>query len=114
MIRDTLLKLRKRSPLLQRFVPDGDGRALRLLFSDIIAAIDERPCGASGGGRLKLAVWHEGGKDYVVSRLRNFAKEHATNPTDAETLIRPTPRSKSRVNSALITIAHKLLHTIEW
>jgi hypothetical protein len=83
--RDTLLKLRKDSPLLLGNAPcEIEARELRVLFSEIIEATDEQRRDAADGATEKWAVWREGGRDIIISRLRSFAEQREANPPDAE------------------------------
>ena len=55
-----------------------------MLSSQIIQATDEQQRDAADGATEKWAVWREGGRDIIISRLRSFAEQRGANPPDAE------------------------------
>jgi hypothetical protein len=112
--RDTLFKLRKGSPLLSENAPcEIEARELRALFSEIIEAIDEQQRDAADGATEKWAVWREGGRDMIVSRLRSFAEQREANPPDADASFGVAPTTTMIMNAALTSVARDLLCLVE-
>jgi hypothetical protein len=112
--RDALLKLRKDSPLLLGNAPcEIEARELRVLFSEIIEATDERRRDAADGATEKWAVWREGGRDIIISRLRSFAEQREANPPDAEASFGVAPTTTMIMNAALTSVARNLLCLVE-
>ena len=112
--RAALLKLRKDSPLLLGNAPcEIEARELRVLFSEIIEATDERRREAADGATEKWAVWREGGRDIIISRLRSFAEQREANPPDAEASFGVAPTTTMIMNAALTSVARNLLCLVE-
>jgi hypothetical protein len=112
--RAALLKLRKDSPLLLGNAPcEIEARELRMLFSEIIEATDERRREAADRATEKWAVWREGGRDIIISRLRSFAEQREANPPDAEASFGVAPTTTMIMNAALTSVARNLLCLVE-
>ena len=84
-----------------------------MLSSQIIQATDEQQRDAADGATEKWAVWREGGRDIIISRLRSFAEQRGANPPDAEASFGVAPTTTMIMNAALTSVARDLLCLVE-